>query len=285
MMASFLVAGCVVILWIGVTVFLSRIAVEQRTEIHTIRPDYRSDGVQKIGLGLIISTLITSLAVAFVMPIFFHLSTLGAVKWIHHIGVVLLGAFLAAALYFQIEIWMKRYKEAEMESVRRSYCYWRNLTELLPAPAALMILSSGMALIYYEPGYSIGRGWIFALIVVLAVMMADGIFGYTRRLRLLLHSADIAVSNSQPLNVFVKSACRTSVEMTFLAHSLSFPFVVVFPAFKIADSYSPASTLLSILHVENNGGWSQVWPALVLFAGLFLIVAAVNRFGRVMRSV
>ena len=284
-MASFLVVGCIVLLWIGVTVLLSGIAVAQRTEIHDLRPDYQSDGVQKIGLGLIICTLITSLAVAFVIPAFFHLNTLSAIEWIHHVGVVLLGVFLAAALYFQIEIWMKRYQEAEMESVRRSYWYWRNLTELLPAPAALMILSSGMALIYYKAGYSISRGWIFILIAVLAVMMADGIFGYTCRLRRLLHSADIAVTNSQPLSAFVKNACSTSGDMKFLAHSLSFPFVVLFPAFKIADSSSPASSVLRVLHVNNSGGWSRVWPAFVLFAGLFLIVAAVNRFGRLMRIV
>jgi hypothetical protein len=79
--------------------------------------------MQKTALGLVVSTLIGVLAVACILPLFFHVDTTRATLWIHHVGVVLLGMFFAVALYLQLEIRMKINKQADMESIRKGVGY------------------------------------------------------------------------------------------------------------------------------------------------------------------
>jgi uncharacterized membrane protein (DUF485 family) len=279
-MSPFLFAFVLAVLWVAVTSLISWIATDPRCVTIQALPDYDNDSVQRSALGLILSTLISVVTVGFILPIAFHIDTTGATQWIHHVGVVSLGIFLAVALCLQIEIWMKIKRAANIESVRRSFRYWRAFTEYLPAPAALMILVSGMSRLYAKEGFSVGRGWIFALVLILSVMMSDGIFGYTYDIRRLLHAADVAVSRSQSVADFQQATRSRGRAIKLIAHSLSFPFVVVFPAFKISDSSSPASPVLHYLQLEGRAGWPQLWPSLVLFSVPFLLVAALNRFGR-----
>lgn len=274
-MRPFLLSLAIVTCWIGVTVHLCRIA--NRGEPDSLKGD---SGVQNLGLVLTICTICAVLMVTCVLPSALRVDVTGALRWIHHVGVVLLGTFLAAALYLQLEIRLKLFRDYPLSSVCRSIRHWRELTELLPAPAAIMILGTGMGLVYAIPGYSIRRGWIFTLIVALAVMMADGIFGYTNDVRRLYQAAELGVKQATNRKEFLRVTKNGWRDAKMLLHSLSFPIVIVFPAARICNGKSPAGPLLARAGVMDKPGWMQLWPALVLFIIPFFAVAALNRFGR-----
>lgn len=279
-MHPFAVALFITLLWVGLTIFLARVGVREGNIAIDGLQDYNTDSLQKTALAMILSTLVTVLSITFLLPLLFHVNTFGAMQWVHHVGVVLLGIFLATSLYLQVEIRGKIGAAADIHSVQRSYRNWRNITELMPAPAALMVLGSGFGLLYAKPGYSINRGWIFVLILILAVMMSDGIFGYTFDVRRLLHSADVEIARSGTTKSFSLATSNGLRDLKLIAHSLSFPIVVVFPALKIWNDHSPASPALRAIGLRDVGGWPQLWPALVLFVVPFLLVASLNRFGR-----
>ncbi len=278
----FILASLLLVGWVAVTGLLCWMATREAEE-PTAHSSVSADNLQKAGLRLTICTACVVVALA-LLPGFFRIDTFNILKWIHHVGVVLLGAFLAAALYFQLEIHMKVNRGFPLASLRHSYQRWRELTEVVPAPAAIMILVSGMALVYARSGFSVARGWIFTLIVALAVMMADGIFAYSCDLRRLLMVADLAVNEDWSSEEFVCTTRNRGREIRLFLHSLSYPFVVIFPAFRICDSRSPVGPIMRRAGIHELAGWSQLWPSLVLFVIPFLTVASLNRFGRSTRS-
>src|ERR1700722_16286486 len=127
-MYPFIVVALVIILWVGLTVFLTRIGSSEGGATVVAMPDYNCDAIQKTALALIISTLVAVLSIAFLLPLVFHVNTLGATRRVHNVGVVLLGIFLAAALYLQIEIRREIDAVVDIHSVQASYRNWRNIT-------------------------------------------------------------------------------------------------------------------------------------------------------------
>jgi hypothetical protein len=266
------------VLWLGLSVFLAWNRTRHETR-EPVSADYNHDPLQIMGVITIIFTIVAVAVISFALPIVWRVDTIGATEWIHHVGVVVLGCYLAVSLYLQGEIHFKRKGPFSLDSLRSSYRTWRNVTEIMPAPAALMILASGFGLLYAKTGYSIGQGWVFAVVLILGVMMADGIFGYMIDLRTMLRDVDHALDAHQSKDTFVRSKRNRMRDAKLFIHCISYPWVVAFPALKISNGWSPASPVLSALDLSGKGGWAQVWPAIVLFGVSFLVVAALNRFG------
>ena len=239
--------------------------------------------MKETATAVIITAIVCAFCVSFVLPLLFGINTTIPTQWIHRSGVVLLGSFLASALYFQIELYIKRRTNVDITLIRNTIRRWRGLTEFMPGIAAGMIAITGFSRLYFVGGYSLNLDWIFVLVCVLAVMMSDGIFGYTPAVRDLLISAERADN----ADAFFRLHYKFRRDMRLLIHSLSFPFVVVIPIWKITRMYegqesSMATNLfLKFLNLDRpNTPLTRMLPAIVLFVVLFLIVGWMNGFGR-----
>jgi hypothetical protein len=274
----FVVAFAVLVFWVAITILLCW-RTTRRGESDMSHPSVSQNEARKTGIRLTTSAFAVALTLTLLPPIF-KADTIAAEKWAHHAGVVVLGGFLAAALYFQLELRMKISRKYSLASIRRTYQRWLELTELLPAPASVTILVSGFGLVYSNPRYSINRGWIFGLILALAKMMADGIFGYTHDLRRLAQAADVAIEAHWTAAQFVGSTRNRARDIRLLVHSLSFPIVVALPISRVCDDRSPITSVLDRAGIHDRTGWMRLWPSLVLFVTAFLAMATLNRFGR-----
>lgn len=241
--------------------------------------DPKRDAIEQAGIYFIAATVICCLTVTLLLP------SLGIgkdwlpaiIKWIHRIGIALLGDFLLIALYLQVSAFVKQRICTDIRSVRRTYKYWHFVTQTMPAPAAIMLLFTGFNRVFTVPGYSIRSLWLCALISILAVMMSDGIFGYTPAVRDLWTSSEAAPDSA----TFFSKSRNSKRGILLFIHSLSFPFVAALPIFRVGGNWNPALPILHLLHADSMaGGWPQLLPGLILFAVLFLSVAAANRFGR-----
>jgi hypothetical protein len=227
------------------------------------------------GAAVACSASVASLAIISA-PVIRGSDSIAACLWIHHIGIVLLGAFLVAAAYLQTDLWIGIFYKRDIYSLRSTCNGWWCLTELVPAPAAIMILMSGLGLLYQIPGFSVERGWIFMLLLILGAMMSDGILGYTPEVRSLARDFNEAGDHSPATRslVFGKSGLRRQIRL--LLHPLTFPMAIVIPAIRVWDTSSPVNRLIRILHLPNDTGWSRVWPALLVFSISFITVAFIS---------
>jgi hypothetical protein len=267
--ARLALSGVVVsLIWIGLTTFVWQVIKRLRGATEK--------RIETVGTCLIVSTILVCLAVTVVLPsIAQDRETFGMLtRWIHLCGVMLLGEFLLTALYLQIESVVKKRRSSTIASVRKTYAQWLWITEIMPAPAAIMLFFTGFNRLFAVPGYSINSTWIFALVGILGVMMADGIFGYTPAIRNLAkaaNSAADAASFYQPSRDFWR-------DLKLLVHSVSFPLVALLPIWKVGPHWSPATPVLRFFEVDDSGsGWHRVLPGLCLFGLLFAATAASNQ--------
>ena len=146
----------------------------------------------------------------------------GITLWTHHTSFLMLFLFLIAAEYFQMEAWWKIRRAAPIESVAASYSRLWMLTEIVPAPIALVIFLTGLRLIQESrETNSPSTFWLLALILSFSMFFWDGIFGYTPIVRNLRERWQQA--SSQGLSA--DSAARTvggAAEVAQLLPSLCF---------------------------------------------------------------
>jgi hypothetical protein len=200
------------------------------------------------------------------------------ILWLHHMSFWLLFVFLIAGQYFQVEAWWKIRSRMSRQSVGATYRRFWILTEIVPAPVALMIFLTGLRLIWQASGNIAspnGRNplsafWLQALIIGFSLFFWDGIFGYTPIVRGLRKSweTESGPAESRPqAPLFIES-------IQLLIHLLSWPLVFLVGVFRwdfptvLTSPIEGVEHRLSFLPI----GWPEVTMAIVLWlsAGLFV---------------
>ncbi len=177
MMAPWLAWTAGICLWLtGWLVLASRDAAVTRGD----------DRVARLSVLLKAFTVTTCLAVLGVprRGIDMRLLTL----WLHHAAIGMLFVFLLAAQYQQAEAWWRIRRGMSAGAVAASYRRLWLLTELVPAPVAMVILFTGLRLIWETPRlHPLAEPWLFALVVGFSLFFWDGIITYLPVTRTLRH--------------------------------------------------------------------------------------------------
>ncbi len=185
----------------------------------------------------------TALALLILAPSGF--GTLRVDLFMHHTAMVGLFTFLTFALYLQFEGQIRIRKREDSERIWKVYRNLYVLTKLAPGPCALVLLLSGFALIGRNvpiwaaaegnvgKGLALGRnenGWLVWLVLMLAIMAADGICFYTRKCRLMMKSA----YESSNLSLGKTGFWEFGKNLHLFLHFASFPFVFLLGCFRPA---------------------------------------------------
>ena len=206
------------------------------------------------------------------------------VLWLHHTSFWLLFAFLLTGQYFQVEAWWKIRRGMSSDSVRASYRRLWILTEIVPAPVALMIFLTGLRLIWQihgetapTRGNSMSVFWLQGLVLGFGLFFWDGILGYTPIVRGLWRRweprpADLPKSSQQAPSL---------VESTqLLVHVLSWPLVFLIGVFRW-DSQTILTRFVEGLErwlIFLPDGWPDVTVAIVLWLLMGLLVGILRYF-------
>jgi hypothetical protein len=201
------------------------------------------------------------------------------VLWLHHMSFWLLLAFLIAGQYLQVEAWWKIRSRMSPQSVGATYRRFWILTEIVPAPVALMIFLTGLRLIWQASGNvaspnggnSLSAFWLQALIIGFSLFFWDGIFGYTPIVRGLRKRwrTDSGSSQSQP------QAQPLNETVQLLIHLLSWPVVFLVGVFR----WDFPTVLTSPIEGLERGlgflpsGWPGVTTATLLWLLTGLLVS------------
>lgn len=141
---------------------------------------------------------------------------------IHYLGLTVLFAFLAAGEVCHLRI-LHLVRKARWHLVARTAHVWRVLTEFLPGAAALVILSSGLRLIY-EGNHSLGKAWLFVLVAGFGYFFADGLRWYTPQIARL--DALGAMLNEGESRAELRSKVRSlGFNLSLLLHFTSMPLL------------------------------------------------------------
>jgi hypothetical protein len=142
----------------------------------------------------------------------------------HYFGLALLFVFLSMGEVCHLRIFVQYCKRVtDWSVIVRIARFWWALTELAPGAAAIVILSSGLRLVY-EGGYSLGMTWLLILVVGFGFFFADGILGYTKEVRNLEHlTRAVSEGGSEAEARELIRGCGFNA--TFLIHSFSLPLL------------------------------------------------------------
>ena len=204
------------------------------------------------------------------------------VLWLHHMSFWLLFVFLLAGQYFQVEAWWKIRTRMSRQSVGATYRRFWILTEIVPAPVALMIFLTGLRLIWQASGNiaspnggnSLSAFWLQALIIGFSLFFWDGIFGYTPIVRGLRKSweTESGPAESRPeAPPFIES-------IQLLIHLLSWPLVFLVGVFR----WDFPTVLTTPIEGAEHGlsflptGWPEITIAIVMWLSIGLLVSAVR---------
>lgn len=240
------------------------------------------DGLVKAFSRLLPAFVVISCLIAFaVIPA--RRSVLSVmVLWLHHMSFWLLFVFLLAGQYFQVEAWWKIRTRMSRQSVGATYRRFWILTEIVPAPVALMIFLTGLRLIWQESGNiaspnggnSLSAFWLQALIIGFSLFFWDGIFGYTPIVRGLRKSweTESGPAESRPeAPPFIES-------IQLLIHLLSWPLVFLLGVFR----WDFPTVLTTPIEGAEHGlsflptGWPEITIAIVMWLSIGLLVSAVR---------
>jgi hypothetical protein len=160
------------------------------------------------------------------------------VLWLHHTSFLLLFVFLLAGQYFQVEAWWKVRGGMSGQSVGATYRRFWMLTEIVPAPVALMIFLTGLRLIWQTHGdtaqghgNSMSAFWLQGLVLGFALFFWDGILGYTPIVRGLRKRWESGSGGSVPSKSL--RLPQTAIESAqLLLHLLSWPLVFFLGVFR-----------------------------------------------------
>jgi hypothetical protein len=204
------------------------------------------------------------------------------VLWLHHMSFWLLFVFLIAGQYFQVEAWWKIRRRMSRQSVGATYRRFWILTEIVPAPVALMIFLTGLRLIWQgegnvappNVGNSLSAFWLQALIIGFSLFFWDGIFGYTPIVRGLRKSCDTEGGPAESC----PQAPPFIETIQLLIHLLSWPLVFLMGVFRwdfptvLTSPIEGAEHRLSFL----PAGWPAVTTAISLWLLIGLFVSLVR---------
>lgn len=148
-------------------------------------------------------------------------------RGLHYTGIILLFLFLLAGAALQLDLWIKMRRGAALESLHRTYRLWWMATRLMPAPAALLILASGLRLTYECPGMDVAAvSWLAYLSLAFMFFAVDGAAWYLPQICRWYRLSSAALRQGLSAAQFLAQARDRGAEVGLLVHSLSFPFVV-----------------------------------------------------------
>ncbi len=251
--------------------------------------------VVKTGAGLSVpaatkrlANLIPPLVVFTLIPLFICLPVAGnvpppsiIVRAIHYFGIVLLFLFLLFGAYCLFEAWGRMWaRDRGLGPLAATYRKWWVATRLLPAPAAICILASGLRLAYESPLGSVSLGWMFWLITGFSFFFFDGLLFYLPEICFQNKAIHQALERGETLEEYRRKYRRPGREWMLLAHSVSFPFVFALGCAKPEALWRPEVIVDWLQHLFPGGpGTPQFAQAavLVLIVGVGLLVVRIRK--------
>jgi len=193
----------------------------------------QDDEIQALGNILPAAVVLGSTVLLVLLPASGIISStsLALPLWLHRFGLCLLFTFLIVGQYLQIEAWIKVRRGYDAKSIAITCRRLKYLTELMPAPAALMILLSGLKLIY-QGGYSVSSGWVFYLVSFFSLMFIDGLVHYRPHARKLMDVSARAEHTPDKIGELTTALSDWFSRIRLFLHFASFPFLFLLGYFK-----------------------------------------------------
>jgi len=196
----------------------------------------------------------------------------GIVLWLHHAGFIGLFCFLSAVQYLQIEAWWKRRLGRSARSVAESYRRLWLLTEILPGTAAIIILLTGLRLLWEMPeAVSPAELWLMIIICVFGFFFFDGLLGFTPIVRR-WQTCWQAISTGR-LTATDRTPPMTLESLQLFAHFASWPCLFALGITRY-NPPNPVSNQVSLI----EGGLRFLppgWPAVIVAVGMWAAAGAV----------
>jgi hypothetical protein len=193
--------------------------------------------------------------------------------WVHRVAVGGLGSFVLLGQYFQIEARMKAQRGHGALSLERTYRRLHLVTALMPAPAALLILGSGLTLMYHGK-HSLSAGWLFYLVSFFAFFFIDGLTHYLPYTKTLLRLARDAIPAPERMPALSAVMHHRASHLLMLFHYLSFPGVVSLGYYKPDVPHPLGETILALeQHVSLSSiGILREYGQLILAGGWIAVI-------------
>lgn len=198
---------------------------------------------------------------------------------VHYVGLSTLFLFLILGEFCHLRIlFLVHAKDARWPLIGKLTHLWRVITETMPGPAALTILSSGLRLLH-DGQHSLRLTWLLVLVVGFGLFFADGLLGYTPTI-VKLHALGMRIDDGAArgdLRSFIRS---WSLNLMLLLHFTSFPFLYMVGRYKFLASFRPVYAAMA--HIDRLlhpfvGRLTGVVTALVLIAFEIVIVTRIRR--------
>lgn len=198
------------------------------------------------------------------------------VRAFHYLGIVLLFQFLLFGAFCQVAVWIKMRRHQPLESLARAYRSWWIATRLLPAPAAICILLSGLRLAYESPLGDISIGFMFWLVAGFSFFFFDGLMYYLPEVCYQHKAVYRALARNDTTEAFCKNHRKPRNEAMLIFHSLSFPLVLAVALAKPANLWVPSTLVRWLQHLffgcSPNCARLGEASALVVAVGAILLV-------------
>lgn len=264
--------------WILIALGISVLAMATVAYLIGLR-NKNEDELLLLGMILPPISILINLTVLLIFPLL-GIEAARLTLWLHRFGIFLMGTFLISGQYLQIEGWYKLWRNQNSESILRTYTHLHYITEMMPAPAALILLFSGLGLIYFGE-QSISTGWLFYLLGIFSFMFIDGITHYLPRTRA-LRSVAMRSACTSNVNEELRSCMKDWFQNSRLfLHYVSFPFVFLLGHLKPHLS-NPFATFIvwlesQIRSIETLSPFYKVIPAILWIALVIGLVLVINR--------
>jgi len=185
----------------------------------------------------------------------------------HRMALAALFVFLLVAQYRQVAAVVLCLRPAPLEVIASHYRRLWQMTEIAPAPIALILLASGLRLV--ARGYSPSASWLCVLIVAFGFLFFDGILEFTPLTRLLKDEGTQAALSGEA-GALRSLVLSRRVNLRLLGHCGSFPFLALCGYLK-PNLPNPLAGAIGAL--DRHAGAAAAVMALFLLGGIVAIAA------------
>jgi len=197
----------------------------------------------------------------------------------HYLGLGALFLFLMLGELCHLSIaWLLHYRDPSWRLIARLAYLWRLLTDFMPGPAALIILSSGLRLIY-EGNHSLRLTWLFVLVFGFGLFFVDGLVSYTPIIAS-LHAFGMRIHEAAARTELQSLVRSPSFNLMLLLHFTSLPLLYLVGRCKLLPTvpllYRIITAVDSFLF-PFTGRTTGMVTALILIALEFLMVVFFRR--------
>lgn len=193
---------------------------------------------------------------------------------IHYLSLGTLFVFLSLGELCHLVIFCRR-NSSDRQLIAGMAHFWRFITYLMPGAAALIILATGLRLIY-EGNHSLRVTWLFVLVAGFGILFADGLLGYTPAVAAL--NVKIDTVESQP--EFLSLVSSLHFNLMFLLHFVSMPVLYLVGRYKLLPTIPPLCKIMTTVDrclFPFTGRMTGVVTAILLVALEALAVFLVRR--------